>query len=100
MKLNEVNKMKTCLTKFVGLIEHVESCSPSNITVQWNLQGLRKSAKDLGTLEVLNLLSGRLNLSESRMRQREISKFRRTMQMVTYFDSQGSDCSDNIKGAT
>ena len=53
--------------KFVGLIKHVEGRSPSNITVQWNLQGLRKSAKDLGTLEVLDMLSGRLNLSENRM---------------------------------
>lgn len=53
--------------KFVGLIEHVEGHSPANITVQWNLQGLRKSTKDLGTLEVFDTLSGRLNLSENRM---------------------------------
>lgn len=53
--------------KFVGLIEHVEGHFPSNITVQWNFQGLRKSAKDLGTLEVLDTLSGHLNLSKNRM---------------------------------
>ena len=83
----------------MGLIEHVEGRSPSNITVQWNLQRLQKSAKDLGALEVLDPLSGRLNLSESSTRQCEVLNFRRTLEMFTYLDSQSSDCGDNVKGA-
>ena len=43
--------------KLVGLVKHTECCSPLNVAVQQNLQHLRKPAKDLGTLEVLDALS-------------------------------------------
>jgi len=60
--IGKVTKIRTCLTELVRVVEHIECCSPSNVAVQRNLQCLRKSAKDLGTLEVLDTLSGRLNL--------------------------------------
>jgi hypothetical protein len=66
----EVTKIRTCLTELVGLVEHIERCSPSNVAMQRNLQCLRESAKDLGTLEVLDTLSRCLNLNESSMWQR------------------------------
>ena len=79
--ISEVTKIRTCLTEFVGLVEHIECCSPSNVAVQWNLQHLRKSAKDLGTLEVLNTLSGCLNLNESSAWKHEMLNFSRTIRL-------------------
>ena len=98
--ISKVTKIRTCLTELVGLVEHVKRCSPSNIAMQRNLQCLRKSAKDLGTLEVLDTLSGCLNLNESGMWQREMLSLSRTTHLFTYLDSQSSDCRDNIEGAT
>jgi hypothetical protein len=98
--ISEINKTRTCLMELVGMMQHVECCSPSNVAVQWNLQRLRKSAKDLGTLEVLDALSGCLDLNKRSVWQRETLKFSRTIHIITYLNSQSSDCSNNIKGAT
>jgi hypothetical protein len=55
--------------QFIGLVEHFECCSPTDIAMQWYLQGLRESATDLDTVEVFNTLSRCLNLSIDIMRQ-------------------------------
>ena len=98
--ISKVTKIRTCLTELVGLVEHVKCCSPFNIAVQWNLQCLRKSTKDLGTLEVLDTLSRCLNLNESGVWQREMLSLLRTTHLFTYLDSQSSDFCNNIEGAT
>jgi hypothetical protein len=48
--------------EYVGLVKQFEGRSPLNVTVQGNLQCLRNSTAYLGALEVLNALSGCLNL--------------------------------------
>jgi hypothetical protein len=54
--------IKTYLTELLSLVEHFKCSSPSNVTVQWDFQPVRKSAVDLGTMEVLDALWRRLDL--------------------------------------
>jgi len=54
-EISRMNNM-TYLAEPLGLVEHFKGSPPSNITVQRNLQPVRKSAADLGTMEVLDAL--------------------------------------------
>ena len=47
---------KNYLAKPIGLVKHFKGSSPPNITVQGNLQSLRKSASNLCVLEFLYLV--------------------------------------------
>jgi hypothetical protein len=54
----------TYLTQFVGLVKHLEGCSPPDIAVQWDFHTLGNSTAALGGMEVLDSLAGCLDLKE------------------------------------
>ena len=92
---NEISRMNnmTYLAEPLGLVEHFKGSLPSNITVQRNLQPIRKSAADLGTMEVLNALWRRLDLWKKLL---HVMNGHRD----TYLDWQSPHCSNHIQGTT
>jgi hypothetical protein len=54
----------THLPKFIPLVQHLESRSPTDVAMQGNLHRFRESTTELRTLKVFNSLARRLNLHE------------------------------------